>query len=58
MDVRRAKQIMISSQEIYVTFEGDSVWIDNVDDSQNLVLVHSLETGQVARVPAARLHEE
>lgn len=57
MNAERAKQILTSSQNIPVVFEGDSVWIDNVDDKDQLVLIHSLETGTVARVPAERLHE-
>jgi H-type small acid-soluble spore protein len=57
VDVHRAKQIMNAEQHIDVTFEGESVWIDQVDDTLNKALVHSLKTGKSMEVPLNRLHE-
>ncbi|MDQ0189662.1 H-type small acid-soluble spore protein [Alicyclobacillus cycloheptanicus] len=57
MHADRAKQIITAPSEILVTLEGDPVWIDEVDDSTNTALVHSLESGRHIRVEVDRLHE-
>ncbi|MFS0863729.1 H-type small acid-soluble spore protein [Fredinandcohnia sp. 179-A 10B2 NHS] len=39
MDIRRAKQILSSSADITVHYNGASVWIDNCDE-QGTCTVH------------------
>ncbi|KAB7705851.1 H-type small acid-soluble spore protein [Bacillus aerolatus] len=40
MDVKRAKQILSSSADIDVTFEGTSVWIDELHEDEKMATVH------------------
>lgn len=58
MEIGRAKQIMDAEQEISVTFEGDRVWIDAIQEDDGTALVHTLDTGKVSRISVARLHEQ
>lgn len=39
MDTARAKQIYESEQTIFVQLEGDSVWIENVDEANGMATV-------------------
>lgn len=57
MEVNRAIQILGASQQIDVTFEGESIWIDEVDPSTNAVQIHSIGSGKAMTVPVDRLHE-
>lgn len=57
MDADRANQILTAPEQILVTLEGDPVWIDEVDDSTDAALVHSLESGRRFQVEVGRLHE-
>ncbi|NEU31297.1 H-type small acid-soluble spore protein [bacterium LRH843] len=40
MDVNRVKQILSSSAEIDVNYNGVSVWIDHVNDDGKTATVH------------------
>ncbi|MET0787004.1 MAG: H-type small acid-soluble spore protein [Paenisporosarcina sp.] len=40
MDVRRIKQIVSSPNEIDVTYNGVSVWIDQVHEDGKMATVH------------------
>jgi small acid-soluble spore protein H (minor) len=40
MDVDRIKQIVGSSNEVDVTYNGVSVWIDQIHDDGKLATVH------------------
>ncbi len=40
LDIRRAKQILSSSEDITVHYHGQSVWIDSCDDQGNTCTVH------------------
>lgn len=40
MDVNRIKQILSSSADIDVTYQGVSVWIDELLEDQRLAAVH------------------
>ncbi|RIW38529.1 small, acid-soluble spore protein, H family [Bacillus salacetis] len=40
MDVKRVKQILASSADIDVTYQGVSVWIDGLLEGDNLAEVH------------------
>lgn len=57
MEVQRALEILKSQQQYDVLYEGDSVWIDDVNPDNKTATVHSLRTGDVLRVEVERLHE-
>ena len=40
MDIRRAKQILSSSNDVTVHYHGTSVWIDSCDEQGNTCTVH------------------
>ncbi|HEY9576334.1 MAG TPA: H-type small acid-soluble spore protein [Pseudobacillus sp.] len=40
MDIQRAKQIFSSPADIDVTFEGVSVWIDELHEDEKMATVH------------------
>ncbi|KOP83032.1 H-type small acid-soluble spore protein [Cytobacillus solani] len=40
MDIRRVKQILSSSAEIEVTYNGASVWIDQLNEDGKTATVH------------------
>jgi len=40
MDVKRVKQILSSSADIEVKYQGQSVWIDELDEGGTLATVH------------------
>ncbi|MGV3464487.1 MAG: H-type small acid-soluble spore protein [Heyndrickxia sp.] len=40
MDEKRVKQILSSSADIEVKYQGQSVWIDELDESGSLATVH------------------
>ena len=40
MESQRARQIVSSPDEIKVTYNGDSVWIDKIHDDDRTATVH------------------
>ncbi|ASS93085.1 H-type small acid-soluble spore protein [Peribacillus simplex] len=40
MDVKRVKQILSSSSDIEVRYNGTSVWIDNINEDGRTATVH------------------
>ncbi|MBM7647797.1 small acid-soluble spore protein H (minor) [Bacillus ectoiniformans] len=40
MDIIRAKQILSSSADIDVKFNGTSVWIDELKENEQMAVVH------------------
>lgn len=52
MDASRAKQIMEADEYCVVQLEGDSVWIEKVDEASGMVTVsmgnHSTQTKTVS----------
>ncbi|KIL77843.1 H-type small acid-soluble spore protein [Bacillus badius] len=40
MDIKRAKQILSSSADIDITFQGVSVWIDQLHEDEKMATVH------------------
>jgi len=40
MDIRRAKQILSSPEDVMVNYHGQSVWIDSCDEQGNTCIVH------------------
>ncbi|MCJ7840271.1 H-type small acid-soluble spore protein [Lederbergia sp. NSJ-179] len=47
MDVKRLKQILSSSSEIDVNYNGVSVWIDSLNDDGETATVHLLDPPQL-----------
>ena len=60
MELKRAKQILSSPNDINVFYEGTSVWIDDVDENKKLATVHARNTPLKERtqVPVEDLVEE
>jgi len=59
LDINRVKQIVSSPSEIDVTYNGVSVWIDQIHDNEKLATVHlrhSLE--ERSEVDISELKEE
>ncbi|KMY55112.1 MULTISPECIES: H-type small acid-soluble spore protein [Bacillaceae] len=40
MDIQRAKQIVSSPADIDVTFQGVSIWIDELHEDEKMATVH------------------
>jgi small acid-soluble spore protein H (minor) len=59
MDLNRVKQILSSSAEIPVNYNGVPVWIETVDDSTNMATVTGRDTrDEPMPVPIDELVEE
>jgi len=43
MDIRRAKQILDSTKEVEVHYQGKPVWIQNVDESSQTARIYPLD---------------
>ncbi len=43
MDIRRAKQILDSTKEVEVHYQGRPVWIQNVDESSQTARIYPLD---------------
>ena len=56
LDIQRAKQILNSSEQIEVLYQGTPVWIENVKDN-NKVEVSYLDTSNSIEVPVNNLVE-
>ncbi|MDX8365880.1 H-type small acid-soluble spore protein [Cytobacillus sp. IB215665] len=58
MDIKRAKQIISSPNDITVHYNGVSVWIDSCDEQGNVATVHMRGNHDEKRsVPIAELEE-
>ncbi|MCR1899375.1 H-type small acid-soluble spore protein [Irregularibacter muris] len=57
MDHERAVKIMNSLENINVTYNGDSVWIEGIDHESQEVQVTILCTHEMTRVPINQLKE-
>ncbi len=57
MDLSRAKQIMKSDNLIEVMYNGDPVWIEDVDSEQNTALISSTMFDDKKTVSVDRLIE-
>jgi small acid-soluble spore protein H (minor) len=59
MDLTRVKQILSSSAEIPVNYNGVPVWIEAVDDTSNMATITGRDTrDEPMPVPIAELVEE
>ena len=58
MDIRRARQIISSPNDVTVLYNGVSVWIDSCDETGNTCKVH-LRNGKQEEnvVPVSELEE-
>lgn len=45
MDMNRAKQILSSSANIEVEYNGESIWIDDIKEADKTAIVHLLSGG-------------
>ncbi|GIQ67377.1 H-type small acid-soluble spore protein [Xylanibacillus composti] len=58
MDTKRAKEILNSVNKVNVAFEGDSVWIDSVDEVNGVADIHVEHNEEKRRtVPVEELQE-
>ncbi|XEC95545.1 H-type small acid-soluble spore protein [Paenibacillus tarimensis] len=58
MDAKRAQQILQSEDTIPVHFEGNPIWIEEVDEARGTARVDSeINPGQKQTVPVERLEE-
>jgi H-type small acid-soluble spore protein len=55
MDANRAKEIMTSPKITQVTFQGAPVWIESIDDTNDIAEVTVLKQMGRARVPVTEL---
>lgn len=57
MRLRRAHEIIESSENLEVFFNNDSVWLEDIDDKNNMVEVKILENNENFVVPVENLKE-
>ncbi|MCL6516665.1 H-type small acid-soluble spore protein [Alicyclobacillus sp.] len=58
MNMQQAKEIVNSPENVVVLYEGNPVWIDELDDDTETALVHSETDGKMLRVRVERLHAQ
>ncbi|UFJ39968.1 H-type small acid-soluble spore protein [Brevibacillus humidisoli] len=52
MDAARAKEILHSAERVSVEYAGVPVWIDDVDENENIARVHTEGNPQESRTVA------
>ncbi|GIM29600.1 hypothetical protein CPJCM30710_22660 [Clostridium polyendosporum] len=57
MDVKRANEIVESLGVINVTYKGNSVWIENINEVNNEAKVKDINTEKVFTVEVSDLKE-
>ncbi|MEG6616670.1 H-type small acid-soluble spore protein [Peptococcaceae bacterium 1198_IL3148] len=58
MDAQRATEILHSQNTIEVTYQNNSIWIEDVNQSKNTAVVKNLDTDKVSEVPVSALQEQ
>lgn len=58
MDIKRASEIMASSDEIGVNYKGDPVWLENINATSNTVKIKNMRTNQELNADIRELEEE
>lgn len=59
MDVNRAEEILDSPQKITVTYKGEPVWIQSVNDVTKIANVHSVDNQEDEKqIPVSELQEK
>lgn len=59
MDVNRAEEILRSPDNITVTFQGDPVWIQSVNDVTQIANVYTIGNKKEEKmVPVSELQEQ
>ncbi|MDF2662799.1 MAG: Small acid-soluble spore protein family [Paenibacillus sp.] len=58
MDYDRAQRILLMSDKVEVTWQGESVWIDSVDKYSGVATIHPENDPRVSKnVPITELQE-
>lgn len=57
MDIKRASEIIESLGVIEVSYKGDPVWLENINEQSNTVRVKNMKTDQQLNVGARDLEE-
>ncbi|WP_028778315.1 H-type small acid-soluble spore protein [Shimazuella kribbensis] len=58
MDVNRVEEILNSPEKITVTYQGDPVWIQSVNDVTQIASVYALDNQKNEKnVPVSELQE-
>lgn len=58
MNPERAQEIVMIPDMIHVTFEGEKIYIEHVDESKKLATIHPLDNPEVKKsVPVDQLVE-
>jgi H-type small acid-soluble spore protein len=58
MDSQRATEILHSQKIFEVTYQNNSVWIEDVNQNKNTAVVKNLDTNKVSEVPVNALIEQ
>lgn len=57
MDIDRAREISKSLGVIEVIYDGNEVWLEELDEESQTVLVKNLKTNQQCLIPLSMLQE-
>lgn len=57
MNTERAAEILQSAKVIDVTYQNNSVWIEDVNKDRNTAMVKNLNTDDIREVPVTELQE-
>lgn len=58
MDIKRAKEIMESQNEVDVNYMDSNVWIEKVHEDDGNVEIKIMKTGETKEVPVEYLKED
>jgi len=58
LEIRRVKEVLNAYNEIEVFYNNASVWIENIDEKNQVASVRNLKNNEVIKVPVADLVEE
>jgi len=58
LEIRRVKEVLDAYNEIEVFYNNASVWIENIDEKNQVASVRNLKNNEVIKVPVADLVEE
>lgn len=57
MDIKRANEIIESLGVIGVSYKGDPVWLENINEQSNTVIVKNMKTDEKLNVGITDLKE-
>ena len=58
MDLDRAREVSMSLGVIEVIYDGNEVWLEEVDEESKTALVKNLKTNQQCLIPISMLQEK